>query len=65
MPRQAALGDGGGEMSYVAEQLAMQEREEAEREMALWMAATAIREGLRRGDPEAIELLDELTKEKT
>ncbi len=51
-------------MSYIAEQLARQEQDEAEREMALWIAASAIREGFRRGDPEAVELVIELSKEK-
>lgn len=51
-------------MSYAAEQIAMQERDDAEREMALWIAANAIREGLKRGDPEAIELMAELNQEK-
>ena len=51
-------------MSYVAEQISKQEQEAAEREMALWIAASAIREGLKRGDPEAIELMNELEKEK-
>ena len=47
-------------MSYVAEQIAKQEQEQAEREMAMWFAANAIREGLKRNDPEAIELMNEL-----
>lgn len=50
-------------MSYAAEQISKQEQEEAERDFALWIAASAIREGLKRGDPEAKELLTELTKE--
>lgn len=50
-------------MSYAAEQARKQEQEEAERDFVLWMAANAIREGLKRGDPEAKELLDELNKE--
>ena len=50
-------------MSYAAEQIAKQEQEQADREMALWIAGNAIREGLKRGDPEAIELVNELQKE--
>lgn len=50
-------------MSHIAEQIARQEQEDAEREMATWMAAQAIREGLKRGDPDAMELVKELQKE--
>lgn len=50
-------------MSYAADQTLRQEQEEAERDFALWVAANAIREGLKRGDPEAKELLIELNKE--
>lgn len=51
-------------MSYVAEQITQQEQEQAERELALWIACNAVREGVRRGDPEAIELMNELQKDK-
>jgi hypothetical protein len=51
-------------MSYAAEQIVKQEQEDAEREMALWMAVSAIREGLKRGDPDALELVKELNKEQ-
>lgn len=51
-------------MSYAADQITQQEQEQAEREMALWMACNAIREGLKRGDPEAIELVNELKENK-
>jgi hypothetical protein len=50
-------------MSYAAEQIAKQEQEQAEYELALWMAAGVLREGLRRGDPDAIELMNELQKD--
>jgi hypothetical protein len=52
------------DMSYAAEQIVKQEQEDAEREMALWMAVSAIREGLKRGDPDALELVKELNKEQ-
>ena len=51
-------------MSYVAKQITQQEQEQAERELALWIACNAVREGVRRGDPEAIELMNELQKDK-
>lgn len=42
----------------------VEEQRRAAEEMALWAAATAVREGLKRGDPEAIELMNELEKSK-
>jgi hypothetical protein len=42
----------------------MEERRRAAEEVALWAAATAVREGLKRGDPEAIELMNELKEQK-
>ena len=53
----------GAAMSYIADQLSQQEQQEAEREMTLWMAANAVREGLKRGDPVAIELMAELEEQ--
>lgn len=51
-------------MSYAAEQIAREEQERAEREMAVWVAICAVREAVKRGDPDAQELIAELKKDE-
>ena len=51
-------------MSYVAEQVVAQEQEQAWRELEIWHAGNVIRDAFKRGEPMAVEIVQELKQEK-